>query len=309
MMAALRAQHILKLSAERQREFVNSFDVVFCDCDGVMWLIAAPLPHTGDAVNTLKANGKQVIFVTNNSIRTDDEYVKLFSGIGVKNFQKNDIIHPAKSMIYYLKKHNIKQPVFSLCGTASNTTLRSGGIDVRTLDVTQPITTATLPEITEPKEKVGAVLFDINMDLNYTQMVAGTRYLADKDCQFLAGGTDWLLPMTPNLTVPGFCDFLETIQRFTKRPATILSKPSLLLGEIVKDIYQLKDPKRCLFVGDSLTHDIRFGLGCGFQTLLVLSGSTPIEEMLAAPVEDQPHYYADGISDFLKLYENIGKNA
>lgn len=88
MMAALRAQHILKLSAERQREFVNSFDVVFCDCDGVMWLIAAPLPHTGDAVNTLKANGKQVIFVTNNSIRTDDEYVKLFSGIGVKNFQK-----------------------------------------------------------------------------------------------------------------------------------------------------------------------------------------------------------------------------
>lgn len=34
-------------------------------------------------------------------------------------------------------------------------------------------------------------------------MVAGTRYLADKDCQFLAGGTDWLLPMTPNLTVPG----------------------------------------------------------------------------------------------------------
>ena len=42
-------------------------------------------------------------------------------------------MHPVKSMLYYIKKHNIKQPVFSLCGGPGNETLRRGGVDVRTL--------------------------------------------------------------------------------------------------------------------------------------------------------------------------------
>lgn len=107
----------------------------------------------------------------------------------------------------------------------------------------------------------------------------------------------------------GFGDFLDTLRRFTRREPTIVSKPALLLGEILKDVYKLTEPKRCLFVGDSLKNDVRFGRDCGFQTLLVLSGSTPIEEMRAASAEDQPHFYADGMADFIQLYDNIGKNA
>ncbi|XP_069965472.1 uncharacterized protein [Bactrocera oleae] len=263
-MSARKIPHILKLSAKEQKEFFNSFDVVMCDCDGVMWMIASPLPRTGEAVNALKAGGKQVLFVTNNSMRSDDDYVHKFVGIGVKDFQK---------------------------------------------DTNEDITPNNLGKITEPEQKMGAVLFDIKLDLTYPQLAAATRYLADKDCQFIAGGTDWLLPMTKDLTVPGFCDFLATLKRFTGREPTIVSKPAVLLGEILKDVYKLTDPKRCLFVGDSLTHDVRFGLNCGFQTLLVLSGSTPIDEMWQASAEDQPHFYADSMADFIELYANINKKA
>ena len=68
-----------------------------------------------------------------------------------------------------------------------------------------------LEKITEPEQKMGAVLFDIKLDLTYPQLAAATRYLADKDCQFIAGGTDWLLPMTKDLTVPGLFDTQEHI--------------------------------------------------------------------------------------------------
>ena len=88
IMPARKVPHILKLSVKEQKEFFNSFDVVMCDCDGVMWMIASPLPRTGEAVNALKAAGKQVLFVTNNSMRSDDDYVHKFVGIGVKDFQK-----------------------------------------------------------------------------------------------------------------------------------------------------------------------------------------------------------------------------
>ncbi|XP_039958622.1 uncharacterized protein LOC126758081 [Bactrocera neohumeralis] len=307
-MSARKVSHILKLSAEEQREFVNTFDVVLCDCDGVMWMVSASLPRTGEAVNALKDNGKQVFFVSNNSVRLDEEYVNKFTRIGVKDFQANDIMHPVKAMLYYIKKHNIKQPVFSLCSGQSNETLRREGVDVRTLVTKEDVEIATLDKITRPEQKMGAVLYDINLNLTYAQIAAATRYLADKDCHFIAGGTDWLLPITADLTLPGFCDFLDTLKRFSGREPTIVSKPAVLLGEILKDVYKLADPKRCLFVGDSLTHDIRFGLKCGFQTLLVLSGSTPIEEMWQASAEDQPHFYADSIVDFIELYANINKN-
>ncbi|XP_039958624.1 4-nitrophenylphosphatase-like [Bactrocera tryoni] len=307
-MSARKVSHILKLSAEEQKEFVNSFDVVLCDCDGVMWMIAAPLPRTGEAVNALKDDGKQVFFVSNNSVRLDEEYVNKFTNIGVKDFQANDIMHPVKAMLYCIKKHNINQPVFSLCSAHGNETLRRGGVDVRTLVTKEDVEIATLDKITRPEQKMGAVLYDTNLNLTYAQIAAATRYLADKDCHFIAGGTDWLLPITADLTLPGFCDFLDTLKRFSGREPTIVSKPAVLLGETLKDVYKLADPKRCLFVGDSLPCDICFGLNCGFQTLLVLSGSTPIEEMWQASAEDQPHFYADSIVDFIELYANISKN-
>lgn len=86
-MSARKVLHILKLSAKQQREFVNSFDVVMCDCDGVMWLVSSPLFRTGEAVNVLKADGKRVLFVTNNSVRSDKDYINKFIENGVKNFQ------------------------------------------------------------------------------------------------------------------------------------------------------------------------------------------------------------------------------
>ncbi|XP_018792369.1 PREDICTED: 4-nitrophenylphosphatase-like isoform X2 [Bactrocera latifrons] len=303
-MSARKVRHILNISAKEQREFVNSFDVVMCDCDGVMWMVSSPLPRTGEAVNALKDDGKLVYFVSNNSERPEEEYVNKFIRIGVKDFQANHIMYPAKSMLYYIKKHNIKQPVFSTCSADGNDVLRRGGVDVRTLDVKECVRLSNLIKITEPEQKMGAVLFDVNCHLNFVQMTAATRYLADKDCDFLMGAPD---PIHKLQTA--FNDFYLILKRLTGREAIIVGKPAVSLGEILKDVYKLDDPKRCLFVGDSMDVDIPFGRNCGFQTLLVLSGSTPIEEMWQASAENQPHFYADSMADFIELYANINKNA
>ncbi|XP_049312387.1 uncharacterized protein LOC125775301 [Bactrocera dorsalis] len=308
-MSARKVPHILKLSAKEQKEFVNSFDVVLCDCDGVMWMFSFPLPRTGEAVNALKDDGKRVYFVSNNSQRREEEYVNKFTRIGVKDVQADHIMYPAKSMLYYIKKHNIKQPVFSTCSADGNDVLRRGGVDVRTLDVKEGVRLSNLEEITEPKQKMGAVLFDVNLDINYVQMTAATRYLADSDCDFLFGAPDPTFRLGKGPFLPTIHDFYLILKRLTGREATIVGKPAVLLGEILKDVYKLDDPKRCLFVGDSLDVDIPFGLNCGFQTLLVLSGCTPIEEMWQASAEDQPHFYADSIADFIELYANISRKA
>jgi ribonucleotide monophosphatase NagD (HAD superfamily) len=41
--------------------------VVLCDLDGVIWLSHVPIPGSVDAVARLRAGGRRVVFVTNNS--------------------------------------------------------------------------------------------------------------------------------------------------------------------------------------------------------------------------------------------------
>lgn len=46
-----------------------------------------------------------------------------------------------------------------------------------------------------------------------------------------------------------------------------------------------------------------FGTECGFQKLLMLSGGTPKDALLAQTDPNQlPNYYADSFADFIELY-------
>ena len=82
------ARHILALNAEEKQNFLNSFDIILSDCDGVVWMVAGTLiPNTGEAINLLKKAGKDIKFVSNNSVRSNEEYLRKFKAIGAENIK------------------------------------------------------------------------------------------------------------------------------------------------------------------------------------------------------------------------------
>lgn len=156
------------------------------------------------------------------------------------------------------------------------------------------------------EKPVGAVLFDIHLDMSYVELAKAIRHLQENpDCKLIAGGSDVIMPLAENLNVAGFFDFLEHVKRYTGREATFLGKPSPILGEMFGEMFEIGEPKRCIFIGDTLVQDVQFGKSCGFQSLLVLSGCLTKEDMLNAPVDAQPDYYADSLADFTQLLENL----
>lgn len=116
------------------------------------------------------------------------------------------------------------------------------------------------------------------------------------------------MPIDKDVVIIGSEGFLNILRDCSGKDPIILGKPGHLLGTELIDLFNIKDTKRTLFIGDSLHNDIQFAINTGFQTLFVLSGSGTMEEMLALPDKSKPDYIAESLADFIQFFEMIESN-
>ncbi|KAH9631070.1 hypothetical protein HF086_015055 [Spodoptera exigua] len=76
--------NLQELKPEEFKSFLDSFDYVFSDCDGVIWAKTA-LPGVGKFFSLMKKHGKKVHFVSNNSLRNKENYEKRFEDAEIEN--------------------------------------------------------------------------------------------------------------------------------------------------------------------------------------------------------------------------------
>lgn len=62
------------LKKEEVRDWLNSFEVILTDCDGVLWLHNDVIGKSSEVINKLVKIGKRVYFITNNSVKTRDGF-------------------------------------------------------------------------------------------------------------------------------------------------------------------------------------------------------------------------------------------
>ena len=84
------------------RELLDSVDAVLSDCDGVLWSTDKVIPGAPDAVRKLKEMGKKVLYVTNNSNKSREQYLHKFADMGYEVTEK-DIYASSYVTAEYLK--------------------------------------------------------------------------------------------------------------------------------------------------------------------------------------------------------------
>ena len=62
----------------------NAYDAFLFDLDGVLYRGSDPVPHAASAVARLRASGKRIAFVTNNSARTPAKVAERLRSVGVE---------------------------------------------------------------------------------------------------------------------------------------------------------------------------------------------------------------------------------
>jgi len=103
------------LDLQNTRKVMESVDVVLCDCDGVLWTGDRVVSGAPEAVAKLKAMGKKVLYVTNNSNKSRKEYVHKFLGMGY-HVVDDEIYGASYVTAEYLKtKYNYQGKVALFC--------------------------------------------------------------------------------------------------------------------------------------------------------------------------------------------------
>ncbi|EGW30974.1 p-nitrophenyl phosphatase [Spathaspora passalidarum NRRL Y-27907] len=303
----------LKITNKQQvTELLDQYDYFIFDCDGVLWLGDHLLPHIPETLQMLKDKGKTVIFVTNNSTKSRNDYLHKFEKLGISGITKDEVFGSSYASAVYIDK------ILQLPKDKKVWVLGEAGIEQELHELGYKTVGGTDPKLVEDGVKfkpdhplidkldpeVGAVLCGLTFNVNYLKLSITLQYLLqeNKSLPFIATNIDSTFPVKGKLLI-GAGSIIETVAFASGRqPDAICGKPNQAMMNAIKaDNPGLQaNPKKGLMVGDRLNTDMKFGRDGGLDTLLVLTGIETEENVLALAQDVAPTYYANKLGD---LYE------
>ncbi|XP_045533299.1 phosphoglycolate phosphatase 1A, chloroplastic-like [Pieris brassicae] len=283
-----------KVNSDEFKQFIDSFDHVFSDCDGVIWN-KDPLPGSGDFFNLMKKFGKTVHFVSNNSLRSKENYEKQFHNAGIDNGYVNLTV-PSTAIAEYLKSVNFNKFVYCVSCPETISVLTSNGFKCKEGPEQISDYYGDFLQYTEDDEDIGAVVFDSDFKVNLPKLYKAITYLERSDVIFLSGATDKYVPLKPDRLTLGTGIFTQIVCEESKRSPIQLGKPGREFGEFAMKRANVTEPSRVLFIGDMIEQDIGLGKNVGFKTLLVLTHRTK-EEMQSHTIK--PDFFADSLGSLI----------
>ena len=240
------------------------------DLDGTVYLDEHLIDGAAEAIAGLRERGDKVVFLTNKSIATREDYVRKLNRLGI-HADLEEVINSNYLAAKYLRL-NMKpgESAYVIGEEPLFEELRAEGVNVAATGK-------------------GAAYVLLGWDRQFTydklceafKAVSGGAFVAatnpDRTCP-VAGGE-----------IPDCGAMIGALEGATGRPVDlVIGKPSSFAAElIVKEVLKQK-PEDCFMVGDRLETDIRMGTENGLNTILVLTGiSTP--EMAAASEFEPTH--------------------
>ncbi|ETS80611.1 hypothetical protein PFICI_08140 [Pestalotiopsis fici W106-1] len=285
-------------------EFIDRFDVFLLDCDGVLWSGDHLFEGIVETLELLRSRGKRVVFVTNNSTKSRQDYQKKLTALGIPSDIEEIFASAYSSAVYIsriLKLPEGKNKVFVIGESGIETELRTenipfvGGTDPALRRDITPEDYGKIADGSMLDPEVGVVLAGLDFHINYLKLSLGFQYL-QRGAKFLATNLDSTLPNSHSF-FPGAGSISIPLVYMSGQQPLSLGKPSQAMMDAIEGKFQLDRARTCM-VGDRLNTDIQFGVEGGLGgTLAVLTGVSKKEHWEAKDAPAVPAYYVDKLSD------------
>lgn len=249
------------------------------DMDGTIYLDNDLFDGTLDFLARVKDKGGKYLFLTNNSSKSSDAYVKKLKRLGIEAVEE-DFLTSTDATILYINT-NFSGRKFYVMGTESfKKQLSESGIDVTD----------------EVSDDVFGIVISNDTELTFKKL-DDICLLLKRDITYIATNPDWVCP-TAYGYVPDCGSFADIIRRATGKMPVFIGKPKpeMLLLAMEKFGYEKDD---CAMVGDRLYTDIASGYNAGVDTVFVLSGEGTMKDVKESDIK--PTYILNNIRELYNL--------
>lgn len=233
----------------------DAYDALLFDLDGVLYRGEETVPGAAETLASLRADGRRLAFVTNNSARTPAQVARKLASHG---FQAS-----------------AEEVVTSALATAELLAGRGGGTAfvVGERGIREALSSAGVRVIDGEPDAVDHVVVGWDRDVTYAKLRTASL-LIQRGARLVATNADPSFP-APEGFWPGAGALLAVLTTTSGVEAEVVGKPHppLLLTALRRT-----GGEHPLVIGDRLETDIAGALALGWDSLLVLSGVTTREQ-------------------------------
>ncbi|MBP5304439.1 MAG: HAD-IIA family hydrolase [Lachnospiraceae bacterium] len=246
------------------------------DIDGTVSFDATPFDGTLDFCEAVSKNGGKYIFITNNSTKSNKDYVDKFLKMGIP-VDNTSFLTATSATILYLKEKYAGKLIY-VCGTKSFIAELVAN-DIR---------------VTEKEEEgIDAVLVAYDSELTYDKLVLTCKLLSERNLPFLATNPDLVCPVGFGY-VPDCGSICGMIVNAVKREPVYIGKPNSVMADVAMATFGYSK-EETVVIGDRLYTDIACGINAGVDTIVVFTGEAKFEDL--ENTEFPPTYYCENIRD------------
>lgn len=238
---------------------IGGLEGLLCDLDGVIYRGARPIDGAIEAIEELRARGVRVLFATNNSRSTVDQYMEKLSGLGL-GVTPEDIITSAVVAGEELARR----------GLAGSRALVVGGDGVR-----ESLTRAGIT--VDPGDDGAVDLVVVGFDPTFDYAAMRHAAAAVRGGALLIATNDDAAFPAPDGLWPGAGAILASIEVASGKRAEVMGKPHPPMMETARR--RFGPARRIAVIGDRPETDLRGGVAMGWTTILVLSGVTGADDL------------------------------
>jgi arabinose operon protein AraL len=230
----------------------EKYDYFIFDLDGTIYRGEHLIPRADEVINHLKAIGKKVVFVSNKTTGTTEDYYNLLKNWGL-NVEKNEIINSTIVVSNYLKQNFNSDKFFAIGEDSFINEIEKSGLKFST-----------------NADEVGIVLITLDRTLNYQKLEIAARAL-EIGAKFFAANIDDTCPVDDGEVIDAGSTISALEKRTHRKLELHFGKPSELMFNEIKTRLQFI-PEKTLLIGDRLETDITMGNKFDIDTALVSTG-------------------------------------
>jgi len=247
------------------------------DQDGTLYNGNTLFSGTKQFLTDITKSGARYVFVTNNSSKSVDDYIKKLNNFGI-NTNSEQFFTSTEATILYLKTNHPGASVYAV-GTASFINkLESEGI------------------VLASHKEANVALLAYDSELTYQKLINICEMLLTRNVPYIATNPDLVCPIEFG-SVPDCGSFIEMIEHATKKLPYIIGKPNKDFLDLALIKYGCKNTE-AVMIGDRLYTDIQSAYNSSITSVLTLEGEATLEDVEVYPIK--PDFIIKSITEIFE---------